>query len=152
MSRPLVSVLSGVDGSVSDVTLPLPAVFTAPIRPDVVHYVHSCMAKNSRQAYAVSVDAGKQHSAESWGTGRAVSRIPRVSGGGTHAAGAGAFGNMCRGGRMFSPNKVRACLNASHAFSAEGGWLSDLWSVFFLLAHLGARLCRSAATRTHKRT
>ncbi|CAM9319130.1 unnamed protein product, partial [Ectocarpus fasciculatus] len=45
-------------------------------------------------------------SAESWGTGRAVSRIPRVQGGGTQRAGQGAFGNMCRGGRMFSPTKI----------------------------------------------
>merc|ERR1719409_1552310 len=45
-------------------------------------------------------------SAASWGTGRAVSRIPRVQGGGTHRSGQGAFGNMCRGGRMFSPTKT----------------------------------------------
>merc|ERR1719199_865180 len=44
-------------------------------------------------------------SSSSWGTGRAVSRIPRVQGGGTHRSGRGAFGNMCRGGRMFSPTK-----------------------------------------------
>jgi len=43
--------------------------------------------KNNRQAYAVSSKAGHQTSAESWGTGRAVARIPRVSGGGTHRAG-----------------------------------------------------------------
>jgi large subunit ribosomal protein L4e len=64
------------------------------------------MSKNSRQPYAVSRAAGHQTPAESWGTGRAVSRIPRVPGGGTHRAGQGAFGNMCRGGRMFSPTKV----------------------------------------------
>jgi large subunit ribosomal protein L4e len=64
------------------------------------------MNKNKRQAYAVSVKAGHQTSAESWGTGRAVARIPRVSGGGTHRAGQAAFGNMCRGGRMFAPTKV----------------------------------------------
>merc|ERR1719199_1245652 len=64
------------------------------------------MAKNHRQAYCVSVKAGKQTAAESWGTGRAVSRIPRVPGGGTSRAGQGAFGNMCRGGRMFAPTKV----------------------------------------------
>merc|ERR1712046_268129 len=40
------------------------------------------------------------------GTGRAVARIPRVPGGGTHRAGQAAFGNMCRGGRMFNPTKV----------------------------------------------
>jgi large subunit ribosomal protein L4e len=54
----------------------------------------------------VSSNAGEQTSAESWGTGRAVARIPRVSGGGTHRAGQGAFGNMCRGGRMFAPTKI----------------------------------------------
>lgn len=39
-------------------------------------------------------------------TGRAVARIPRVSGGGTHRAGQAAFGNMCRSGRMFAPTKI----------------------------------------------
>jgi large subunit ribosomal protein L4e len=64
------------------------------------------MLKNTRQPYAVSVKAGHQTSAESWGTGRAVARIPRVSGGGTNRSGQGAFGNMCRGGRMFAPTKT----------------------------------------------
>lgn len=84
----------------------LPAVFTAPIRPDIVTFVHTQMAKNKRQAYAVSTGAGHQTSAQSWGTGRAVARIPRVQGGGTQRSGQGAFGNMCRGGRMFAPTKV----------------------------------------------
>ncbi|KAI5799296.1 ribosomal protein L4 domain-containing protein [Peziza echinospora] len=39
-------------------------------------------------------------------SGRAVARIPRVSGGGTHRAGQAAFGNMCRSGRMFAPTKI----------------------------------------------
>jgi large subunit ribosomal protein L4e len=64
------------------------------------------MAKNRRQAYAVSEKAGHQTSAESWGTGRAVARIPRVGGGGTQRSGQAAFGNMCRGGRMFAPTKT----------------------------------------------
>jgi len=64
------------------------------------------MRKNKRQPYAVGTEAGHQTSAESWGTGRAVARIPRVRGGGTHRSGQGAFGNMCRGGRMFAPTKV----------------------------------------------
>ena len=51
-------------------------------------------------------NAGHQTSAQSWGTGRAVSRIPRVGGGGTHRSGQGAFGNMCRKGRMFAPTKI----------------------------------------------
>jgi large subunit ribosomal protein L4e len=81
-------------------------VFKAPIRPDIVNFVHTNMAKNKRQAYAVSEKAGHQTSAESWGTGRAVARIPRVNGSGTHRAGQAAFGNMCRSGRMFAPTKA----------------------------------------------
>ena len=84
----------------------LPAVFRAPIRTDIVNFVHDQMRRNKRQATAVSTKAGEQTSAESWGTGRAVARIPRVRGGGTHRSGQGAFGNMCRGGRMYAPLKV----------------------------------------------
>jgi large subunit ribosomal protein L4e len=103
-ARPLVSVFS-LSGDKSGETT-LPAVMTAPLRPDVVQFVHTNMNKNKRQAYAVSIRAGKQVSASSWGTGRAVARIPRVGGGGTSRSGQGAFGNMCRGGRMFAPTKT----------------------------------------------
>jgi len=105
-ARPLVAVRSLTAAETVAEQVVLPAVFTAPIRPDIVHFVHTSMAKNKRQAYAVSVGAGHQHSAESWGTGRAVARIPRVSGGGTSRAGQAAFGNMCRKGRMFAPTKI----------------------------------------------
>ncbi|XP_010525036.1 PREDICTED: 60S ribosomal protein L4-1-like [Tarenaya hassleriana] len=90
----------------TDQSIPLPDVMKAPVRPDIVNFVHAQISNNSRQPYAVSKRAGHQTSAESWGTGRAVSRIPRVPGGGTHRAGQGAFGNMCRGGRMFAPTKI----------------------------------------------
>lgn len=82
--------VQSVEGSEKAAQATLPAVFLAPIRPDVVSDVHTALAKNKRQAYAVSHKAGHQTSAESWGTGRAVSRIPRVPGGGTHRAGQGA--------------------------------------------------------------
>ncbi|XP_068905708.1 large ribosomal subunit protein uL4 [Tenebrio molitor] len=104
-ARPLVSVYNEKSEEVKGETVALPAVFKAPIRPDVVNFVHQQMSMNHRQAYCVSDKAGHQTSAESWGTGRAVARIPRVRGGGTHRSGQGAFGNMCRGGRMFAPTK-----------------------------------------------
>jgi len=106
MSRPLVSVfdISSADAASSESTLP--AVMTAPIRPDVVQYVHQLMMKNKRQPYAVNKLSGMETPAISWGTGRAVSRIPRVPGGGTSRSGQGAFGNMCRGGRMFGATKI----------------------------------------------
>nr|BAG60494.1 unnamed protein product [Homo sapiens] len=104
-ARPLISVYSE-KGESSGKNVTLPAVFKAPIRPDIVNFVHTNLRKNNRQPYAVSELAGHQTSAESWGTGRAVARIPRVRGGGTHRSGQGAFGNMCRGGRMFAPTKT----------------------------------------------
>jgi large subunit ribosomal protein L4e len=105
-ARPLVNVYS-INATPSGIAqVMLAAVLTAPIRPDVVRDTHKNMAKNSRQAYAVAENAGHQHSAESWGTGRAVSRIPRVGGGGTSRSGQAAFGNMCRKGRMFAPTKT----------------------------------------------
>merc|ERR1711970_1490874 len=103
-ARPMVTAFNENCEAAGQVTLP--AVFKAPIRPDVVNFVHTNMAKNARQAYAVHKHAGHQTSAESWGVGRAVARIPRVRGGGTHRSGQGAFGNMCRGGRMFAPTKT----------------------------------------------
>ena len=38
----------------------LPAVFKASIRPDVVNFVHTNIAKNARQAYSVNKEAGHQ--------------------------------------------------------------------------------------------
>lgn len=105
MSRPLVSIFDPASAqSVSQATLP--AVLTAPIRSDIVQFTFSQISKNKRQPYAVYVEQGHETPAESWGTGRAVSRIPRVPGGGTQRSGQGAFGNMCRGGRMFGHTKI----------------------------------------------
>jgi len=104
-ARPLVGVYND-KSEVTKAKVVLPSVFRAPIRPDVVSFVHDQVRKNKRQAFSVSGKAGMQASAESWGTGRAVARIPRVRGGGTSRSGQGAFGNMCRGGRMFAPTKT----------------------------------------------
>merc|ERR1712119_107879 len=103
-ARPLINVYSKTGEKVG--TAKCPAVMKAPIRPNLVTEVHNDLAKNHRQPYAVKDIAGEQTSAESWGTGRAVARIPRVRGGGTHRSGQAAFGNMCRGGRMFAPLKT----------------------------------------------
>eukprot|EP00922_Rhytidocystis_sp_ex-Travisia-forbesii_P064945 GHVS01096461.1.p1 GENE.GHVS01096461.1~~GHVS01096461.1.p1 ORF type:complete len:430 (-),score=71.35 GHVS01096461.1:125-1375(-) len=105
-SRALVSVYSTEEEGKIVESIKMPNVFIAPIRPDLVRYIQINMAKNHRQPFGVALNAGYQTSAESWGTGRAVSRIPRVPGGGTHRAGQAAFGNMCRGGGMFAPNKT----------------------------------------------
>jgi|LauGreDrversion4_2_1035121.scaffolds.fasta_scaffold69291_1 large subunit ribosomal protein L4e len=102
-TRQVVRVFSSKNPNTTVGEVPLPHVFLAPIRNDTVNFVFYNLNKNRRQAYAVNKDAGMLYNAESWGTGRAVSRIPRVGGSGTHRSGQGAFGNMCRGGRMFNP-------------------------------------------------
>lgn len=105
-ARPVISVYDAENPQNAKDSVPLPNVFTSPIRLDIVRFVHDNLAKNSRQPYAVNPEAGMNYSAESWGTGRAVARIPRVGGSGTGRSAQGAFGNMCRGGRMFNPTKI----------------------------------------------
>ncbi len=68
-SRPTVTII-GADGTATGNSHAIPAVFLSPIRPDIVQQVHTGMAKNKRQPYAVSEKAGHQTSAESWGTGQ----------------------------------------------------------------------------------
>ena len=104
-ARPTITVYSSTDKKHVD-SVACPDVLTAPIRPDLVNVIHNSVARNKRQARGVSLLAGHQTSAESWGTGRAVARIPRVGGSGSHRSGQGAFGNMCRKGHMFAPLKV----------------------------------------------
>mmetsp|Transcript_115277 Transcript_115277/g.320592 ORF Transcript_115277/g.320592 Transcript_115277/m.320592 type:complete len:408 (+) Transcript_115277:57-1280(+) len=105
-SRPVVSVYKDDNPGEKAGTLPMPAVLMSPLRPDLVRYIHMNVSKNKRQAQAVGAKVGYDTAAESWGTGRAVARVPRAPGGGTHRAGQGAFGNMCRGGRMFAPTRT----------------------------------------------
>merc|ERR1711998_127226 len=109
-NRPVVSVYNHEDGKELESGVAMPDVFSTPIRNDLVHYIHSRLAKNRRQGHAVFYKAGAEHSAESWGTGRAVARIPRISGSGTSRSGQATFGNMCRKARMFAPLKIwRKC-------------------------------------------
>ena len=60
MSRPLVSVYDPSNSDTGIAQTTLPAVMTAPIRPDIVNYVHNLMSKNKRQAYGVNKLSGMQ--------------------------------------------------------------------------------------------
>ena len=66
------------------------------------------MLKNTRQAYAVSDKAGHQTSAESWGTGRAVARIPRVRGGAPPCPGGDHRVRSAKGVLLGPPRRARA--------------------------------------------
>ena len=105
-ARPVVSVYQFDDPSKKEGSVTMPNVLVSPLRPDLVRFVHTNIAKNKRMAHSVYIEAGHETAAQSWHTGRAVARIPRAPGGGTHRAGQGAFGNMCRGGHMFNPTRT----------------------------------------------
>jgi len=95
----------GQDGSKKG-SVDMPAVFSVMHRPDIVEAVVQKSYLNTRTPYAVSEYAGYQTSASSWGTGRAVARVPRVAGVGSHRSGQAAFANFCRGGGMFAPTRT----------------------------------------------
>lgn len=57
-ARPVVSVYNEKNET-TGVEIKLPAVFRAPIRPDVVSFIHDQLSKNARQPYAVSTKAGE---------------------------------------------------------------------------------------------
>ena len=105
MKTKLVNIYSCLNGIKIDKTN-IPKVFFSEIRTDILSFVHSNMSKNRRQPYSRKKNAGNMTSAQSWGTGRAVARVPRVPGSGTHRSGQGAITNMCRGGRMFAPTTI----------------------------------------------
>ena len=53
-TRPLVSVYNQQNEAIASKSVHLPAIFRAPIRPDIVSFVHDMMMKNTRQPYCVS--------------------------------------------------------------------------------------------------
>jgi len=77
----------------------LPAVFSTPLRPDVIKRAVLAIQSNRRQAQGRDPMAGKRTSAESRGTGLGIARVPRVKGGGGRAA----FAPSTVGGRQPHP-------------------------------------------------
>jgi len=95
----------GLDGKKTG-CVDIPSVFKVLYRQDIVNAVTQRTILSKRQPHGVSQHAGYQTAASSWGTGRAVARVPRVPGGGSHRSGQAAFANFCRGGGMFEPKKT----------------------------------------------
>ena len=87
--------------------VPLPRVFLTPIRPDLIKRAVLSILSAKRQPYGVDPMAGKRTTAESWGTGYGMARVPRVKGHRYPAAGRGAFAPMTVGGRRAHPPKSR---------------------------------------------
>jgi len=81
----------------------IPSVFRTPIRSDVIK--RGVLAVQSKRIQPKGRDpmAGKRTTAESFGTGRGMARIPRVKGRGTSRAGQGGLAPGTVGGRLAHP-------------------------------------------------
>jgi large subunit ribosomal protein L4e len=64
----------------------LPAVFSTPLRPDVIKRAVLAIQSNRLQPQGRDPMAGKKTTAESRGTGSGIARVPRVKGGSGKAA------------------------------------------------------------------
>jgi large subunit ribosomal protein L4e len=77
----------------------LPTVFTTPLRPDVIKRAVLTIQSHKRQPQGRDPMAGKRTTAESRGTGMAISRVPRIKGG----SGRAKFAPSTVGGRQPQP-------------------------------------------------
>ncbi len=84
----------------------LPEVFRAELRPDLIRRAFLAETSLNYQPKGTDVRAGKRTTAEPWGKGFGVSRVPRIKGSRYHAAGKGAFSPSTVGGRAAHPPKV----------------------------------------------
>jgi large subunit ribosomal protein L4e len=70
----------GIDGKVKG-SAALPAVFSTPLRPDIIRRAVVSAQANRRQRYGPSKVAGMRHSVATWGKGRGTSRVQRLKAG-----------------------------------------------------------------------
>ena len=91
----------GADGKATG-ELSLPSVFTAVLRRDIITKAVVAQQSHRFQAQGRNPMAGKRTTAESFGVGRGISRVPRVGGHGP-LSGTAAFAPGTMGGRMAFP-------------------------------------------------
>ena len=87
----------------------LPELFRTSLRLDVIRRAVVAQQSRSFQPQGRDPMAGKRTTAESFGVGRALSRVPRVGGGGP-LSGSAAFAPGTVGGRMAFPPVTRKTL------------------------------------------
>ncbi len=95
MSVPVFNADNDVSGEVE-----LPKIFDTPYRPDVIKRAVIALQTHGFQPQGRDPMAGKRTTAESWGTGRGMSRVPRQRG-----SSRAAFGVSIVGGHQAFPPK-----------------------------------------------
>ena len=74
------STIITIDGG-SGSKIDLPGVFSEPLRPDLIRKGFSSEMANKRTPYGPSKKGGMRHAVSTWGKGRGVSRVQRLTGG-----------------------------------------------------------------------
>jgi len=82
--------------------VPVPSVFNTPLRLDVISKAVLAEQSHSFQRQGRNPMAGKRTTAEGFGVGRGISRVPRIGGHGP-LSGQAAFAPGTRGGRLAFP-------------------------------------------------
>jgi len=90
-----------MDGKTSG-DVPVPSVFSTPLRLDVISKAVIAEQSHSFQRQGRNPMAGKRTTAEGFGVGRGISRVPRIGGHGP-LSGQAAFAPGTRGGRLAFP-------------------------------------------------
>jgi large subunit ribosomal protein L4e len=115
-----------IDGSIVG-EVQLPSVFEAEIRPDVIRRVYLSILTASIQPQGRDRYAGLRTSAESWGVGHGVARVPRVKGRGYPAAGRAARANQAvKGVRVGAPRVEKVILERVNKKEKRLGIISAL--------------------------
>jgi len=112
----------------------LPPVFSTGYRPDVIRKVVNAQRANARQAYGPSEMAGMRHAVSTWGKGRGVARVQRLTQGRKAAE---------------SPNNVGG--RRAHPPRPEKDWTMKVNRKEIRLAKLSALAAMSDGERVSKR-
>nr|BAS01575.1 ribosomal protein L4A [Lotharella vacuolata] len=75
------------------------------INIELINKISTMSCYKRKKLQKRNIKAGTQTSSKSWGTGRALARLPRVKGEGSGRSGQASMVNMCRGGRIYIPLK-----------------------------------------------
>ncbi len=103
------AIVYGLDGEQKE-KMELPQVFSVRPRVDLIHRAVVSIQSANKQPQGREPLAGKKNTAQSWGTGHAMARIPRIRGSGFPTARNAGFAPGVVGGRIAHPprsEKVR---------------------------------------------
>lgn len=90
--------------------LKLPQIFKTPLRLDLIRRAFISFLTSRIQPKGRDLMAGKRTTAESWGVGHGVARVPRIKGSRHPEASSGALAPMTVGGRRTHPPKAEKIL------------------------------------------